>query len=102
MSKKAKTVVETAQDQTDQEIEAGFVEKDEAVVPETQEKPVVLKAICKELGLDPKLARRKLRKAWRANPENVSHSLRDRWTGDYIRSILKPEPKQEAATTTEQ
>lgn len=49
-----------------------------------------LKKICADLGIDPKAARRKLRKAWRQTDSTVKHVKRERWTGDFIRSILAP------------
>lgn len=80
MSKANKQTNETAQSQTDSGNETA--------------QPVVLKTICKELKLDPKLARRKLRKAWRAENSTVQHKFRERWTGEYIRSILAPKQEQ--------
>ena len=51
---------------------------------------IPLKRICAELGLDPKAARRKLRKVWRTKDSTLAHVLRDRWTGPELRAILAP------------
>ena len=51
-----------------------------------------LKKICGELGITPKAARRKLRKAWRQKDQTtVVHTLKSRWTdADQIRLVLAP------------
>lgn len=76
--------------------------KVEAPVPEnttpvnaetTSETP--LKKLCAELNMDPKKARRLLRKAWRKEGTDISHTIRERWAGDEaflskMRSVLAP------------
>jgi hypothetical protein len=95
MSNKAKTKLETADSSELNQNEAA----DQPESKQEEPKTVVLKTICAELKLDPKLARRKLRKAWRAENSGISHNLRDRWTGEFIRSVLAPKPKQVETTT---
>ena len=73
----------------------------EAVVPNTEtpaaEAPSgVLKKLCQELKMDPKKARRLLRKAWRKEGQTeVTHNIRERWAGNdaymaKLRAILAP------------
>ena len=51
-----------------------------------------LKDICKELGISPVAARRKLRKVWRAKDAKVAHSKRQAWSGAWLRTVLAPKP----------
>ena len=54
-----------------------------------------LKKICQELGMDPKKARRLLRRHWRSENSQLKHNIRERWSGDdkyvaEIKAILAP------------
>lgn len=54
-----------------------------------------LKKLCAELKMDPKKARRILRRHWRAEGSDLSHTIRERWAGDAsfidkLRKILQP------------
>ena len=51
-----------------------------------------LKDICKELGISPVAARRKLRKAWRTKETKIAHSKRQAWSGAWLRTALAPKP----------
>lgn len=64
--------------------------------PATEAPTGVLKKLCQELKMDPKKARRLLRKAWRKEGQTeVTHNIRERWAGDdaymaKLRAILAP------------
>lgn len=47
-----------------------------------EETGVPLKRLCQEAKLDPKAARRVLRKAWRAEDSTIDHEIRRRWSWD--------------------
>ena len=49
-----------------------------------------LKDICKDLGISPVAARRKLRKAWRSKDTKIAHAKRQQWSGAWVREVLKP------------
>jgi hypothetical protein len=65
--------------------------------PETTEtvNETPLKKLCAELNMDPKKARRLLRRAWRKEGSDISHTVRERWAGDQefitkMRAVLAP------------
>jgi hypothetical protein len=66
------------------------VTKNEAPKQPVNGSETPLKRICGELGIEPKAARRKLRKYWRSENSTIVHNIRDRWTGDELRAILAP------------
>jgi hypothetical protein len=63
---------------------------------ETPAQGIALKKLCQELKMDPKKARRLLRRAWRKEGQTeLSHNIRERWAGDdafiaKMRAILAP------------
>lgn len=53
-----------------------------AEIPADETSGVPLKRLCQEAKLDPKAARRVLRKAWRAEDSTIDHEIRRRWNWD--------------------
>ena len=47
-----------------------------------EETGIPLKRLCQEAKLDPKAARRVLRKAWRTEDSTINHEIRRRWSWD--------------------
>jgi hypothetical protein len=66
-------------------------------VTKTTKNEPTLKDICKELGISPVAARRKLRKVWRAKDTKVDHTKRQAWSGAWLRSVLAPKPAKSAS-----
>ena len=67
-----------------------------AVAAPAAGKAIVLKTICKEIGIDPKTARRVLRKRMRSDVPGIAkfHSIGNRWVQDpkaasLVRATLK-------------
>ena len=54
----------------------------EELIDENETSGVPLKRLCQEAKLDPKAARRVLRKAWRAEDSTIDHEIRRRWSWD--------------------
>jgi hypothetical protein len=75
--------------ETKQEI--NVVKQAQTQTEETQDEGIPLKRICAKLKIEPKTARRKLRAYWRKQDSDLSHTIRNRWSGseDYAAQIEK-------------